>query len=91
MPNLEALPQKYFPQFTLLVEILNDKGKKYEAQMVQGKSKTWVYIQMPNTYEAIPLDNFTFKRGKLYLEKDFKEVIDALNYYINNQEDNWIG
>lgn len=91
MPNLEVLPEKYFPTFARLVEILNSKGRKYEAVMCSSHYKTWINIHMPNTYESIPCDNFNFRRGRLYPEAEFKEVITALNYYIERQEDGMLG
>lgn len=91
MPNHEVFPEKYYPIFTNLVEILNSKGRKYEAIMVQCYYKTYIYIHMPNTYESIPCDNFNFRRGRIYLEAEYKEVITALNYYINNQGEGMIG
>lgn len=86
MPNLEALPQKYYPMFSTLIEVLNDSGRKYGAYMVQAHAKTWVTIQMPTTYEAIPCDSFLFHRKRLYQEGDYQEVIKALNHYIKYQE-----
>ncbi|MBA4848993.1 hypothetical protein [Emticicia sp. BO119] len=91
MPNLETFPEKYFPTFARMVEILNDKGRKYEATMCSAYYKTWIYIHMPTTYESIPCDNFVFRRGRLYQEAEYKEVITALNYYIDNQEKGILG
>ena len=91
MPNLEVLPQKYYPMFSTLIEILNDTGRKYEAYMVQAHSKTWITIQMPSNYEATPCDSFLFNRGRLYQEAEYKEVIASLNWYIKYQEKGILG
>ena len=86
MRNPDSYPQYYFRIYAELIEILNDKGSYYAGYLNQTPRKCFISIQIPTTYESLPQESFVFYRNKLYAEADYKEVIDSLQHFINNQK-----
>ncbi len=88
MSNPESLSQTYFKLFSQLIEILNATGSYYVGYLNQGPVKAFITIQIANTIESYPVESFIFYRSRNYNEEDYKEAVQKLHQYINDQRPN---